>query len=282
MVITFNNSAGDDFNQHYTNMIQEKIWVHDNQFIPLMAGYLGERNKLHQLEFYQDCRQQQTITRYLDKNNKPHYGTHTWFSCHDRFCPICSMQMAKENKHNIAYVLRLAKKDFTIATLRLSRPNVKGYDIRREVKQMAKAFNRMMKRRGIQRIVTGYIKKLETSYNDKKNNYNVHYHILLVLKQDYFTDKNNINWSNQWREVNSSIQAKAYFQAHIDLTAHKLYTLANYYSKPPLTNYNIDQQIFNDLYVGFKQQKILTYSGYCKQMLRKKVDSYEKRKRINY
>ncbi|HCU9127027.1 TPA: protein rep, partial [Staphylococcus aureus] len=51
----------------------------------------------------------------------------------------------------------------------------------------------------------GYVRKLEITYNEKRDDYHPHFHVLIVVNKSYFTDVkaylNQKEWLRLWREA---------------------------------------------------------------------------------
>ena len=86
----------------------------------------------------------------------------------------------------------------------LTAPNVKAEDLPAEIDLYNKAFQRLVKRKEIASIFTGYIRKLEITYNADQQTYHPHFHILFVVNKSYFTSRSYVKqakWLELWREV---------------------------------------------------------------------------------
>src|SRR5699024_8385779 len=71
-------------------------------------------------------------------------------------------------------------------------PNVKAAELEDEINHYNHSFQKHMQRKEIKTIVKGYVRKLEITYNDKRDDYHPHFHVLIAVDKNYF---NNI-WSN--------------------------------------------------------------------------------------
>ncbi|HGK9975247.1 TPA: protein rep, partial [Streptococcus pneumoniae] len=58
------------------------------------------------------------------------------------------------------------KKEFLFLTL--TTPNIKADMVKSEIDRFNKAFNKLFKRRNIQRSIKGYIRKLEMTYDKER------------------------------------------------------------------------------------------------------------------
>src|SRR5699024_11308471 len=72
-------------------------------------------------------------------------------------------------------------------------------------KHYNQSLRKLIKRKKINSVIKGYVRKLEITYNKERDDYNPHFHVLIVVNQSYFTDKNYYisqkEWLNLWRDV---------------------------------------------------------------------------------
>jgi plasmid rolling circle replication initiator protein Rep len=81
--------------------------------------------------------------------------------------------------------------------------NCSNADVKSNLTQMLKAWDKFLKRRPIKRAVKGYCRSLEVTYNKKENTYHPHIHALLVVDSNYFTGKDYLSHDylkQTWRE----------------------------------------------------------------------------------
>ncbi len=72
--------------------------------------------------------------------------------------------------------------------LTLTTPNVVAERLGDEIKRYNKSFDKLFKRKVVKRVVKGYVRKLEITYNEKRDDYHPHFHVLIVVNKSYFTD----------------------------------------------------------------------------------------------
>ena len=98
-------------------------------------------------------------------------------------------------------------KEFIFLTL--TTPNVKGDKLEEEIINYNKAFKRLMERKEVKKIVKGYVRKLEVTYNSDMSSksydtYHPHFHVLIPVKRSYFTGKRYIKqaeWTSLWKRA---------------------------------------------------------------------------------
>ena len=113
-------------------------------------------------------------------------------SCNNRFCPMCAYRKARKDglKHMIMMKKLKIDKKYSFIFLTLTAPSVTGENLRKEVIDYAAAFQKLAKLKEFQNMNVGYIRKLEITYNSKKDTYHPHYHVLICVDKSYFRGKN--------------------------------------------------------------------------------------------
>src|SRR5699024_9973215 len=116
---------------------------------------------------------------------------------------ICSWRKAKKDalalSTMMAYLKQEKKKEFIVLTL--TAPNVQAEELENEIKTYNKAYQRLMQRQEEKRVVKGYARKLEITYNDERDDYHPHLHVLLAVNKSYFDDKQYYIKQERWLEL---------------------------------------------------------------------------------
>jgi len=158
-------------------------------------------------------------------------------------------------------------KEFIFLTL--TTPNVKGDKLEEEIINYNKAFKRLMERKEVKKIVKGYIRKLEVTYNSDKTSksydtYHPHFHVVIAVNKSYFTSKNYyINrdrWIELWQEAtgDSSITQVDVRKSKIN-NLKEVYELAKYSAKD--SDYLISKPVFEIFYKALKGKQLIVYGG---------------------
>jgi len=103
--------------------------------------------------------------------------------CGNRWCYVCNRIRTAKLINGYAPVLSTMGKLYLVT---LSRPNVKGHDLRNEVRILTRRFRRIrdrLRKRGID--IKG-IRKLEITYNRKRNDYHPHIHCIISGKKEAY------------------------------------------------------------------------------------------------
>ncbi|EHL7275590.1 protein rep [Staphylococcus pseudintermedius] len=194
--------------------------------------------------------------------------------CKNRFCPVCAWRKARKDALGLSlmmqYIKQEEKKEFIFLTL--TTPNVMSEHLEDEIKAYNHAFQKMFKRKKVNTIAKGYVRKLEVTYNQKRDDYNPHFHVLIAVNKSYFTDKryyiSQKEWLNLWRDVTGIDEITQVHVQKIKQNNNKeLYEMAKYSGKD--SDYLINQKVFDTFYKSLKGKQILVYSGLFKEARKK-------------
>ena len=117
--------------------------------------------------------------------------------------------------------------------------------------------------------IKGYIRKLEMTYNKERNDYNPHFHVLLVVNKSYFTDKRYYiaqkEWLSMWREATDLPEITQVHIQKVELIREgkAVAEVAKYSAK----DYEMasSQEVFDVFYEGLKGRQLIVYGGLCKE-----------------
>ena len=200
-------------------------------------------------------------------------------SCKNRFCPMCAYRKARKDGLKHMIMTKKLKKDnkYAFIFLTLTAPSVTGERLENEINDYAAAFKRLTKLKEFQPINKGYIRKLEVTYNSKKDTYHPHYHVLICVDKNYFKDKKYIKqskWLEMWqlakRDNNISVvdvrRVKDSEEDNVYLEISK-YTAKD-------SDYIYNKKTFDVFYDALKGKQVITYNSIFKE-LAKKYDNGE-------
>lgn len=88
--------------------------------------------------------------------------------------------------------------------LTLTVKNCYGEDLKDTLDLMTKSFNKLSERKAFKQAIKGYFRSLEITYNKKDNTYHPHFHLVLAVDNNYFTNSrvylSQEKWTNLWKE----------------------------------------------------------------------------------
>ena len=210
--------------------------------------------------------------------------------CKDRFCSICSYIKSFKNKIIIEKILKKLE-DKKLLFLTLTNKNVIGDELEEEVENYTISFNKLTKKKGIKENLNGYIRKIEIDYNKERNDYNIHLHSILLMKNYKKNYIKKEKWLESWREVKkdksiTQIDIKEIKGNNKNIT-EDIKKISNYISKENLQqNMYYTNEVSDTIYKATKYKKDVTYSGEFREIKREiekdKASIKEENKIISY
>ncbi|HHC8704082.1 TPA: protein rep [Staphylococcus aureus] len=236
-------------------------------FQKFIKRHIGE----NQMYLVQDCN---TFLSFVADKTLEKQKLYKANSCKNRFCPVCAWRKARKDALGLSlmmqYIKQQEKKEFIFLTL--TTPNVQNEQLEDEIKHYNKSFKKMVERKKVKSIIKGYVRKLEITYNKKRDDYNPHFHVLIAVNKSYFTDKryyiSQQEWLDLWRDVTGISEITQVQVQKIRQNNNKeLYEMAKYSGKD--SDYLINQKVFDAFYKSLKGKQVLVYSGLFKEAKKK-------------
>src|SRR5699024_6649181 len=111
------------------------------------------------------------------ENKKQHKGN----TCKNRFCLICAWKKSRKDAIELSVMIEYLKieKKKVFIFLTLTAPNVTAEELNDEIKHYNHSFKKLMERKEVKNIVKGYARKLEITYNEERDDYHPHFHVLI-------------------------------------------------------------------------------------------------------
>lgn len=236
-------------------------------FQKFIKRHIGE----NQMDLVEDCN---TFLSFVADKTLEKQKLYKANSCKNRFCPVCAWRKARKDALGLSlmmqYIKQKEKKEFIFLTL--TTPNVQNEQLEDEIKHYNKSFKKMVERKKVKSIIKGYVRKLEITYNKKRDDYNPHFHVLIAVNKSYFTDKryyiSQQEWLDLWRDVTGISEITQVQVQKIRQNNNKeLYEMAKYSGKD--SDYLINQKVFDAFYKSLKGKQVLVYSGLFKEAKKK-------------
>jgi len=224
--------------------------------------------------------------------------------CGNRFCPLCTWNKSKKDALMISVMMEavreLEKQEYIMLTL--TSPNVKGEDLHAEIDKFNKAFHKLFKRRNVNKINNGYIRKLEVTtdqekyitsdlykrkqdYFEKRNlkigdanpqfdTYNPHFHIIISVNKSYFKSRDYIKqkaWIEMWQDCMDDMRItqvdvrKVRSSEKSEMGA--ILEVAKYSAKS--SDLYHSKSVFQTFYFALKGRQLLTFNGFFKEYKKK-------------
>ena len=236
-------------------------------FQKFIKRHIGE----NQMDLVEDCN---TFLSFVADKTLEKQKLYKANSCKNRFCPVCAWRKARKDALGLSlmmqYIKQQEKKEFIFLTL--TTPNVMSDELENEIKRYNNSFRKIIKRKKVGSVIKGYVRKLEITYNKKRDDYNPHFHVLIAVNKSYFTDKryyiSQQEWLDLWRDVTGISEITQVQVQKIRQNNNKeLYEMAKYSGKD--SDYLINQKVFDAFYKSLKGKQVLVYSGLFKEAKKK-------------
>lgn len=151
----------------------------------------------NQLEYLQDV-----------EGNKKLYKT---YFCRVRLCPMCqwrrSLKLFSQVSKITDYINQQNNNQVRYLFITLTQKNCCGSELVQEINKINKSFSLLVdKTKRVQpatkfkKMLLGYIKSTEVTYNPKTKTYHPHLHCIFAVQGEYFNKENYIN-KNSWRAI---------------------------------------------------------------------------------
>lgn len=259
--------------------------------------------------------------QYLTTSDMSAKRVHRADSCGNRFCPICTWNKAKKDAILISVIMQAIReeKNQEYIFLTLTAPNVTGEELKNEIDRFNRAFKKLFDRRNVKKVINGYVRKLEVTYNKERfitkemyknatayfekrglkegdNNpnydtYHPHFHVIMAVNKSYFTSRDYINqsqWLGMWRECMDDMSIT---QVNIKKVRSSeksengaVLEVAKYSAKGNELYHS--QSVFEIFYRALKGRQLITFNGLFKEYVKKfkngELDRYKKKDENEY
>jgi plasmid rolling circle replication initiator protein Rep len=195
--------------------------------------------------------------------------------CNNRFCPFCSWLKAKRTAFELLELIKIVEYTEKLAFIfiTLTVPNVSREKLREEIECFNKSFKRLFETKEFKAFNKGFIRKLEITYNEERNDYHPHFHLVVAVNKSYFTSRDYMSkrrllelWQRATRNPNiTQVDIKP---CRMD-TIKQVMELATYSAKQG--DLYSSKEVFDGFYEGLFRKKLLVYNGIFKEY-KKKID----------
>lgn len=150
-----------------------------------------------------------TFGRYDLPNGEAHHRLDGGDFCRSRLCPVCQALRSRQLFHQLAAVvaeLVSRRPDDQALLVTLTTLNVSGEALGAEIDRQLEAFKKLIRRKALARVVTGWWRSLEITRNKVTGEFHAHIHVLMFMRTEYFRrksglylDQKNHEWGELWQ-----------------------------------------------------------------------------------
>ena len=218
--------------------------------------------------------------------------------CQCRLCPLCQWRRSLIMFHQVKALahehIQQYRSDIPLL-LTLTVPNVPASKLIDRLKLMQKSWDRLMKRRPVKRVCRSWFRALEITYNASRDDYHPHFHVLIMVPDNYFRKKYDLYidrdiWLQMWQESTGLSEI-----TQVDIRRVKKLRkgtaiesvsaeVAKYATKPgdyvrelPTGFCEADAQVVEAMHVALRRRRLVAFGGkfkeYRKQMKMQDVES---------
>lgn len=125
--------------------------------------------------------------------------------CKGRLCPMCSWRRTLKIFHQVSEVVDRLERDHADLVplfLTLTVRNCSGGDLSHTLDIIFGGWNKLLKHQRIGRVVRGWFRGVEVTYNRSTDTYHPHIHALLIVDRSYFRSRDYMETSEiveRWR-----------------------------------------------------------------------------------
>lgn len=198
--------------------------------------------------------------------------------CKNRFCPFCSWLKAKRTAFELLELIKVVeyKEKFAFLFITLTVPNVLKESLREEIENFNVSFKRLFQTKEFKAFNKGFIRKLEITYNEERNDYHPHFHLVIAVNKSYFKSRDYMSkrrllelWKRATRNPNiTQVDIKP---CRMD-TVKQVMELATYSAKQG--DLYSSKEVFDGFYEGLFRKKLLVYNGIFKEY-KKQIENGE-------
>lgn len=123
--------------------------------------------------------------------------------CRDRMCPTCQWRLALKRFAQMCNVFDFLyeKEEFCAGFLTLTVKNCIPEKLEATLSEMSKDWNRLLAHKDVKRLVLGWARSVEITYNKRNRTFHPHYHVILLLKRQENPDYLRELFKAKWQRV---------------------------------------------------------------------------------
>ena len=121
--------------------------------------------------------------------------------CRDRVCPICQWRLARKRAFEMLQCLDDMNEngEYKYQFLTLTQKNVTIFQLRRQLKKMSKAWNKVMSSNKKNKPA-GCARVTEITYNEKEQTFHPHMHVIIAWEKEQ-TPYKRLEWQERWKKA---------------------------------------------------------------------------------
>ena len=141
---------------------------------------------------------------YADGSKAENAKLHRANFCKDRLCPMCAWRRSYKIFGQVSQIMELIGQKYKYLFLTLTVPNCSGEYLSETVDRLNSAFRRLIQYKRLKKVLKGYFRALEVTYNKDSDTYHPHFHCILAVPLSYLTSRDYIQhgeWLSMWQKA---------------------------------------------------------------------------------
>src|SRR5699024_9171261 len=135
----------------------------------------------------------------------------------------------------------------------------------------------------------GYARKLEITYNEERDDYHPHFHVLIAVNKSYFNQATQYisrdRWLELWKQITKNPHITQVDVSKVrSLKENRIFEIEKYSAKE--SDYLQNQKVFEVFYKALKGKRLIVFSGLFKEAMTKfknrELDVYKKKELTKY
>lgn len=203
--------------------------------------------------------------------------------CKNRYCPICQWRKSRK-AFAISYdVQKTVEKTDSLQFLFLTLTLKNTKDLTAGIDHILQSFKRLQDTKRFRKIVRGFIRTLEITYNNNSNEWHPHIHAILAVDCNYFTDLELYTDYEEWRKLWKTVAHVDYLpQCYIKKISEKerenaVAEISKYMVKPlDLELSKETERIYTSLLKSTSGRRLTSMGGVYRETTKRVQKEYDK------
>lgn len=224
------------------------------------------------------------------------------YFCKSRMCTMCQWRRSLVIRNQVKELIQEHKKKFPSDVpllLTVTVVNEKGEKLKVTLDHMNESWKRLMELKDVKRAVRSWIRCLEVTYNEERDDYHPHFHALLMVPESYFRKNRGLyipheGWLRRWQQSTRDDRitqidirpiknkGKASIESIVAEVVKYATKPSSYIFKNKKGKKEADPKVIEHLHHGLRGRRLIGFGGQFTQIRKeKKMAEVEKADLVN-
>lgn len=121
--------------------------------------------------------------------------------CKDRLCPTCNWRRSYKIFSQVSKIMAVIGKQYEFLFLTLTVPNCEDFELSDKIDMLLKSWRKLTRHKKYKEVVMGSFRALEVTRNKDKNTFHPHFHCVLAVPLDYFSNADLYIHQSEWLKM---------------------------------------------------------------------------------